>query len=385
MAEGTGFFSGFLEGRQASDQHELMGLKLQEGQQTIQENDLKIAAAKRTLQVQDRIMQQMASSGPQDKPSPSDAVAHAANQMLQVGQYQLEGGQFEAARQSFTTASSLRRNQAYVDKTQADTQNRNLTIVHNLIGPDTIHSQQEFDDAQDRIAMETGHQSPYKGKTYSPELVTSIHNSALQAKDTALVQERLTQAKLNEQRAEESRIRTEQLLPAQIQNTRARTEHLEKSGDKALVATSSDVGRIVDLAKQDFGVDVDGSTLRAASLSVAEHAKSLIVKQHMDPDEAYKKAYQDARRNGVYAGLSVPKKLPGESADSPRTVPKGAKATDLKPNQWYILNDGTKAVWQLDAKHPDGTVGPGFVVPGTAGSSGGDEGGDETDDNQDET
>src|SRR5580698_1524401 len=79
------------------------------------------------------------------------------------------------------------------------------------------------------------------------------------------------------------KLRQTKLLPAQVRNTEARTANLEKTGDKHLVATSTDVGRIVDLAKQDFGVDIDGSTLRAASLSVAEHAKSLIVKQHMDP------------------------------------------------------------------------------------------------------
>ena len=383
MAE-PGFFSGFVEGRAAADQHDLMGLKLQEGQQTLQENDLKIQAAKRSLQIQDKIMQHIASSGPGDKPNPTDAVNHAADQMLQVGQLQLEGGQFEAARQSFTTASSLRKNQAQIDKIQNDERIRGLTVIHSVIDPATIHNQQEFDDAQDRIAIEIGHPSPYKGKPYSPELVKSIHDAAVSSKDTALVQERLATAKKAEAQAAEAEYRTTNLLPAQVRNTEARTANLEKTGDKHLVATSTDVGRIVDLAKQDFGTDVDGSTLRATSLSVAEHAKSLIVKQHMDPDEAYKQAYTEARRNGVYGGLSMPKQIPGSSAASPRTVPKGAKATDLKPNEWYILNDGTKAVWQLDAKHPDGTVGPGFVVPGTAGSGGGG-GGDEDESDEDET
>lgn len=382
MADSVGFFSGFVEGRAAADTHDLMGLKIQEGQQTLQENDLKIQAAKRSLQIQDKIMQHMASSGPQDKPSPTDAVNHAADQMLQVGQYQLEGGQFEAARQSFTTASSLRKNQAQIDKIQNDERIRGLNIIHTVIDPATIHNQQEFDDAQDRIAMEIGHPSPYKGKPYSPELVAAIHNAAVSSKDTALVQERLANAKKDEAQAAEAEYRTTNLLPAQVRNTEARTANLEKTGDKHLVATSTDVGRIVDLAKQDFGVDTDGSTLRAASLSVAEHAKSLIVKQHMDPDEAYKQAYTEAKRNGVYGGLDMPKKLPGTSAESPRTVPKGATPKDLKPNNWYILNDGTKAIWQLDAKHPDGTVGPGFVVPGTASSGGTDEESDETDEDE---
>ena len=389
MAE-PGFFNGFVEGRAASDQHDLMGLKIQEGQQTLQENDLKIAAAKQSLKIQDQIMQHMASSGPNDKPNPSDAINHAADEMLQVGRFQLKGGQLEAARQSFTTASTMWKNQAVIDKIQNDQRVRDLTVAHNLINPDTIHSQEDLDKAQDQIAMITGHPSPYRDPKnqplkYSPELVKSIHDSLVSTKDDALVQERIAAAKRSEAQAAESTYRTENLLPAQVENTRARTQHLEKTGDKALVATSTDVGRITDLAKQDFGVDVDGSTLRAASLSVAEHAKSLIVKQHMDPDQAYKQAYTEARRNGVYAGLDVPKKLPGSSIETPRTVPKGAKATDLKPNNWYILNDGTKAVWQLDAKHPDGTVGPGFVVPGTAGSGGGGEG-DETDESdEDET
>jgi hypothetical protein len=384
MADSVGFFSGFIEGQQASDQHSLMGLKIQEGQQTLQENDLKIQAAKRALTIQDRIMQQIGSTGSGDKPSPSTATAHAADELMRVGQIQLESGQVEASRQTFTTASSLQRNQAYIDKVNSDTQVRGLTVIHTLIDPATIHNQQEFDDAQDRIAIEIGHPSPYKGKPYSPELVTAIHNAAVSSKDTALVQERLATAKKDEAQAAEAEYRTTNLLPAQVENTKARTANLEKTGDKHLVATSTDVGRIVDLAKQDFGTDVDGSTLRAASLSVAEHAKSLIVKQHMDPDEAYKQAYTEARRNGVYGGLSMPKQIPGSSAASPRTVPKGAKATDLKPNEWYILNDGTKAVWQLDAKHPDGTVGPGFVVPGATkeGSGGGEDESDETDEDE---
>jgi hypothetical protein len=356
----------------------MMGLRMQEGQQTLQENDLKIQAAKKALQVQDRIMQHFASTGPDDKQTPSDAIGHLTNDLTWVAQTQLESGQTEAARQSLATVSTARRNQAYIDKTQSDTQTRNLTLIHNLISPDTVTDQKSFNDAQDRIALETGHQSPYKGKQYTPELVKSIHDAAIQSKDAALIQERISTAKRAEAQAAESEFRTKNLLPAQVRNTEARTTHLEKTGDKELVPTSTDVQRISDLAQQDLGPGMlDPSTLRAASLSVAEHAKSLIVKQHMDPDEAYKKAYTEARRNGVFSDLEKPKNPPGSSMNAPRTVPKGATAKQLKPNDWYILNDGTRAVWRLDAKHPDGTVGPGFVVPETAGAAGGG-GGDES-------
>ena len=353
-----------------------MGLRMQEGQQTLQENDLKIQAAKKALKVQDQIMQHFASTGPDNKQTPSDAVGHLTNDLTWVAQTQLESGQTEAARQSLATVSTARRNQAYIDKIQVDQRVKDLTVAHNLIDPDKIHSQEDLDMAQDQIAMMTGHPSPYRGPNgqqlkYSPELVKSIHGALVSSKDDALVQERIATAKRAEAQAAESEFRTKNLLPAQIRNTESRTTHLEKTGDKELVPTSTDVQRISDLAQQDLGPGMlDPSTLRAASLSVAEHAKSLIVKQRMDPDEAYKQAYASARRNGVFSDLEKPKNPPGSSMNAPRTVPKGATAKQLKPNDWYILNDGTRAVWRLDAKHPDGTVGPGFVVPETAGAAG---------------
>jgi hypothetical protein len=369
-----GFFSGFIEGEQAKTSQALGMQKLAEGRQTIQENDIKIETAKRSLQAQDRIMEFLKTSNSKGQPSPSDSVQHAANEMLSIADIQLQSGQTQAASKSMTTASTLMANQAYIDKQQNDELIRNSGIVHNVIDPATIHNQQEFDMAQQRIAIETGHKSPYMGQKYSPELVKAIHDSAVSVKDEALIKDRLSSAKLHEEQYKVAEFNLTKKLPAETSLIEARERNLGKVGAKDLIPTSGDLRGITDLAEQYLGPgSVDPTTLRAASRKASEEARTLIKRDGMKPSEAYKTAFEHAKAREDFAGLKLPKGAPGSSKDFPMTMKSGMTKDQLKPNMYYALNDGTVAVWDPKARLPDGTVGPGFVVPPEGEETPGDE------------
>src|SRR5208337_2389408 len=197
------------------------------------------------------------------------------------------------------------------------------------------------------------------------ELVRVIHESAKTEGDKALTKLRVQEARTSE--ANESLINDKRtkLLPEQVNYLKDRERFVEKGGAKALVPTAGDLKAMTDLAEQKLGPGmVDASTLRAASRSAAEHARSLIA-GGMAPSKAYQEAFDAAWRDEAYAGIALPAKSPGSSKESPRAVPQGrpadpAKRSDwdeknLKSNQWYIGNDGTLAVWDPDQG--------GFVVP----------------------
>lgn len=360
---GEGFASGFIEGGQAAQASQLTGIKIDEAKQDLQINDLKIQQAKRALDVQDRMMQKIASMGTGGKPSPGDAVNQAAYEMFMMGQVQLESGLPAAASASFKTASTLMRNQSYIDKNETDQQMKNLSIVQARISPDTVHNQQDFDQAQQIIEMETGHRSPFYGKPYSPELVKMIHDTATTTKDQALIKQREAQAKKLEKDTEIADYTLNTALPARTRLVEARIANLNKTGAKQLIPTTGDLKGITDLAEEHFGGSgaVDPSTLRNASRAAAEQARNDIVNNHMEPSKAYQKAFNTAYRNGEYAGLKAPKERPGTSKNAPR--PFEPDASKLQENQWYLMKNGQAAVYQSKVQHKDGTVGPGYVVP----------------------
>lgn len=167
---------------------------------------------------------------------------------------------------------------------------------------------------------------------WAPGLIGSIKNSVLTAKDRALIQYRKFEAqhatnmeKLEAQRVELDKQRNK--LAAQ------RDKAIGKDGGKPV--TAGQLQAITDQASREFPGS-DPADLRVRSRPVAEEMLQLMRTQHLTLSEAAVKAYQQAKKDGVYAGLRKMPGIKGTSADNP--LPKPEDPSKLMQQQWYEID-----------------------------------------------
>lgn len=262
-----------------------------------------------------------------------------------------------------------------------------------------VADQEAFDRANDQYTFQTGQQSPYAGREYSPELVKQIHTAALTTKEqselgikdtNAKSLESFRQARLD-QRDFENTLRAERVRQAQ-----EREDRLAKAGGGKGV--SSPANKEIDQARLMVKKDYEGmnkTDLDDAGYNIASDAKALRrTNPALDSAAALTQAYQNAKAAGDFGsdagwGGSGFKAKPtymsqGKTEAAPAKLPSDKGA--LKEGRFYTNAQGIVAKWDGKAFVPVKGAralppnNPRAVTPGVPDSSADEEDDEEGDD-----
>lgn len=336
----TGFAAGFRTATQDVQQRQLAQLGMQEGQGKLEAQRIANQQAQLSLDQQRKLLSMMNSIGTHGgQMDPSQAADSMASQMQTLGNMAYQSGLPEQAKEYYKTASTIKKNQAEIDKSQQQILMRNADLVSRLMV--NVHDQQSFDQAQALFTAVTGHPSRYSGARYTPELKQQIESTAQSIKDRAIQKKDEAQAREADARATESKARIP-LIKAQEREDNARTAALEKTGAVTKPPTAGETRVVTDLIEREFpsGGDPDQqANLRTLSRPIAERMKEL-QKSHpnMSQSQAAKRAFDEAKARGDFGGLTPAKAAAGDSYSSPLDIPiKDGKIDpkNVKPNKFY--------------------------------------------------
>ena len=257
-------------------------------------------------------------------------------------------------RESSAANSSATRAKAIIDAQRA-----NADLTGQLLGGAT--DQDSWTRANALFMFQTGKPSPYANLPYSPEIVSSIKDSALTVKEELdLKDKELT--RLNLKAFRDRRITQHDLLRGiqerRLELAREREERLAKSGGGRGV--SGPVKGELDAAKRLLGRDFTGlgpTDLNDAAYDIAAEARALRrANPALDASIAIQQAYNNARQAGDFAdtaGLTIPVigkigvktqyRGAGKSPATAMVIPKNQG--DLKTGRYYTNTQGMVGKW----------------------------------------
>ncbi len=317
--------------------------------QAIQSNKVKIQTEKVGL-IRDQLglMQEMRAMQLWNniKPGQAKSPADLANVLDQVSLIQLESGQFDKGAQTAAKASGIRNQASAIEARKFKIRQQKLQQFANVLGgvPDTPAGYQQalltmvqtdphvVHDPQFAQLMQT----PWR-----PGLVGQLKSMVLDAKDKSLIAYHKTQ----QAKAQED-IKMDQARMALMQKEKKYLSDRDKTLAKAGVQLikSNELQAITDQATRDFP-GADPADIRVRSRPIAEQMLQLMRQEHLTLSEAAVKAYQQAKKDGVFNGLRKMPTLKGTSAKNPLPMPykdaQEAAADNYKrisDNMWYLVN-----------------------------------------------
>jgi hypothetical protein len=309
--------------------------------------------AQLNLQSQEKMMAYLSKgfgSAGQAAAGTQSSADQTSSMMDTLARYAAASGLPQEAKQYASTASTIRRNQAYISTQAITKQIKESDLYANLL--DGVHDQQSWIRANAIFAVQTGRQTPWARLPYNPKIVQTLKQGAISAKDKAMIS-----AARAREKAQQEMIKMEQeridLMKQQKKLSEARQARLAKTGG-GTGPKPQYLESITDLMVRDFGKQVPVETMRTMARPVAERMQDILrTSPGLSPSEAAERAYQEAKADGDFAGL---RKMP---------MPEGTKENPIKAsrdmleapqklqkNQYYKLPNGQIGVWN----------GTGFVV-----------------------
>jgi hypothetical protein len=350
----AGFATGLMEGAQFQQQQEMGKLALSEGKVKLQSEELALAQTKKMLELQEQLgakIQGLNKTGPGGG---ADEVVEQRAAMLDA-MADLYAPSFpEQAKEYYSTASTLRKNQSEITGRIQEQRSKDMTMVADLLG--NVH---DFRGLQAAIQVAQV-QAPHLGEQYKeflghiqsaeqmpngqikvagrawnvPDLVQKLRDAAISQKEQA----ETAQAKAHESyyKAEERVANaTEPLRRAETEHQKALAEREKKEGGKPKVLSSAQIQPITDIARKKYP-NATAEELRRRSLAASEDMLDFI-EGGVPESEAAQRAYNRAEQRGDFAGLTKRSEIAGETVEKPLPVPAGTKLGKLKDNKWYNL------------------------------------------------
>lgn len=326
----------------AQQQVQLNAQAIQGGTLKIQDMRIGLARDKISLAQQMKMMQLMnnlhfgeaGEQGQGQSPNPSpDEMAGFVNDLALI---QAESGNPEQAAATASKAADIASKGADVQYKQYQMQAKRLTTFANILDsvPDTAQGYQQalqtMVQEDPRVVKDAAFQRLAK-QPWRPGLITQIKSSVVSAKDKSLEAYRKfeEQHSQNIQRLEEQRLELEKV---KVKAQEERDKAIGKDGVKP--PTADQLRMITDQATVDFP-GADPATLRTRSRSVVDDMIGLVKKEKLTWAQAATKAYHQAKKDGVYAGLRGFKGMLGSSKNNPLPLP--ADASKVMNNQWYVV------------------------------------------------
>lgn len=358
MTELWGAVAGMQAGDENNRQNAIVQMKKaafpleqQSARLTLEEQGLKIQQAQMALEHQKKFMELMQAEpqgGAAGKPDDGSGVIDPlAAEMDRMGKAALGAGMPEQAKDYFTSASTMRKNQAEISEKASKAHADELTLVSNLLS--NTHDQASWDQGNHIYEMEMGKPSPVAHLPYSPQLVESLKLGHMNAKDQALTAAAEARAKASLATAAEGKARLE-LISSQNKLALARAAAVAKAGGKAVLPTAEDLRAVTDLVTHDHE-DLLPADARMYARPVADRMLELMRTNSLSRSDAAKQAYNEFKQNGHFEGIPNTRYEPG-SERKPMDLAKGTKIGDLKPNMYYKNSKGQVALWNGRAFEP---------------------------------
>jgi hypothetical protein len=303
------------------------GIKLQDMQVGLMKDKIALAQQMRMMQLMNGLH-----FGGGRSPSP-DQMSGFLNDLAVI---QAESGNPQEAAVTAGHAAEIQSRGADVAYKQYQMQSKRLDTFAGILdsvpdSPQGYHQAlktmlAQYPQAQKDPAFQNLAKTPWR-----PGLLAQIKDSVTTARDRATSQYRQFQEKQAVQRTkiDEQRIALEK---ERNQIAKEREIKLKKEGAKPV--TAGQLQAISDQATRDF-IGADPADIRVRSRPVAEEMLRMIQQQHLTLSEASVRAYQQAKKDGVYNGLRGLKGLKGGNAENPLDLPKTPEG--LMQNQWYIV------------------------------------------------
>lgn len=275
-----GAAAGFHAAEQDIHSNQLTQLALGEGAQTMQKNALEIKQMELMQQRQEDYIKRLQALNRTDTHGGGPALSGQASQahqlagsVYQMAEAALQSGLPQEAEGLFAKASTLEKNSAAIDKTEADAQIKRATFTGNMMdwvlkAPTDEELAHRWNTANMTFQATFGMPSRYAGKPPSRQLAESIRAQTQTALQLATIKEK--DAMSRKQNAEAALIpaRT-RLMKAQSDMDEARAAALRKAGTTAGKKTTAQqrqsaelrtaaVSYIDDLQRQ---IDAHGGTV----------------------------------------------------------------------------------------------------------------------------
>jgi hypothetical protein len=323
MSELWGVQAGQSIARKEDLANQLAQVSMQKDTVEIEAAQTAAAAQKRMIELMNsRDNQQEQSAGGPAPPGVSAEVDNMSAQMLRMSQAALEAGLPDKAREYASTASTLRSQNSEIEKRQYDMQLKDFEVADSLMAD--VRDEESWQFAQDQFELRTGKPSPYKGMPYDPEVIPRLAAGITTAKERAATKAAEARVKASEAEVRERGARLG-LIDSQKKLNERRREVLGKEGVSA-DPKPVDVTTMDEMFTTYYGV-IPKEEMRVYTRRAAEDIPN-ILKQNpgMSRREAAKVAFDQAREDGIFAGV------PRRNANRPGSITKPLPIpTDGKP------------------------------------------------------
>jgi hypothetical protein len=304
---------------------------------------LKLQLAQKAMKAQEEVVQILRSMPEIAREAETDPAGYAAG----VAQLMMSRGLTESASDWLSKSASAREASMKAAKAKFDMDAKFAAHIGSAM--EGVQTKRDFesaitgllatfpDEAED--LMELAEMDPSdNGMSYA-----EIANRIAAGATTQLEKSRRDQAdasgEYSQQRAAESKVRTEDLIPAQISEINSRNAHREKMGDRATssrAATQRNAQQMIEAKYRGF----DPPALGVLSLGIAEQAEVILRAQPaLGRTAALKRAFALAEEEGKFAGMRPKVARAGTSFRTPLPMPlTDAGVPDkskLQPNAFY--------------------------------------------------
>lgn len=231
-----------------------------------------------------------------------------------------------------------------------------------------VKSQQELDMANDLFRFQTGKPSPFANIPYDPEIINSLNQRALSAKERYDLAEKTAHNRALEEHQRLRRgqhDRTANIAEERLKLEREREERLRKQGDARAAAARAprrveakredvqEAGRIIlqDFPKADE-INYDG--FKSARESIASEAAALLQRNPaLSRAQALRQAYTQARQGGdfefeqgYFGGATGGKfNFTGGGRTPETALPPPKELSSLKKDRYYFNARGQVGRW----------------------------------------
>lgn len=319
----------------ASDQNmreNAMNLNLAMGNVALQKARIDLSAQEKMMQM---LSQGFGGAGAAAaQPGSAASTDRTASMMDTLAGYAAASGLPQEAKQYADTASTLRRNQAYVTTQALNRTMKESSLYANLL--DGVTDQQSWMKANALFTLQTGKQLPFARLPYNPKLVQMLKEGAISAKDKATIAAARAREDVSREQIKMDQERIA-LMKTQKNLAEQRRQVLIKTGG-GKPPTAAYVKDITDLMVRDFGKQVPMETMRTLAGPVAERMQELIrTSPGLKPAEAAERAYQEAKAEGDFGGL---RKMPSQMGTKENPIKLPQDKAKWQPNMYYTLPNG---------------------------------------------
>jgi hypothetical protein len=327
-------------------------------QQTIEDNELALRSKARAEQAQLQMLKVIEQSGGKFQAAfeqdPDKAIASLAAGFAQAGD-------LGKAAELLGKSAVARKNTMQAREAEYKALEIEQAAVESAFS--TVVDEESFTRAVKQLAMRYPEDGQFymqlAEQGYSPELVQEVRQTAISSKERSQIELNRARESYTKQQTEESRVRTTQLIPSQIERNKAQAKKALKNGQE-FKFTGNDRSFVQHLIETDYTMEDEQDAAFVLSQQVIDDAKALMESSPtLTKEQAIRKAYTTMQKENRFAGFEPASENPMKDGTvaRPLALPlgeNGVDATQLLPNRVYQGQGRFNGTYRWDGKqfHP---------------------------------